>query len=131
MNKVILVGRLTKDAEIRNANSDKKYARCNIAVNRSFAKEGEKAGADFINIAAFKHNADFLEKYGKSGIKLIISGRIQTGSYEKNGARIFTTDVIVEQVEFAESKNSTEYANSSSGESLSVPERIDEEMPFR
>ncbi len=106
MNKVLLSGRLTKDAEIRNADSDKKVARCTLAVNRDFKKEGDGPNADFIGLVAFKNQANFLEKYGKKGTKFIVTGRIQTGSYEKDGSKIYTTDVIVENLEFAESKNS-------------------------
>lgn len=105
MNKVLLSGRLTKDAEIRNAESDKKVARCTLAVNRDFKKEGDGPNADFIGLVAFKNQANFLEKYGKKGTKFIVTGRIQTGSYEKDGTKIYTTDVIVENLEFAESKN--------------------------
>ena len=105
MNKVILVGRLTRDAEIRNADSEKKVARCTLAINKTFKRENEEQTADFINLVAFKNQADFLEKFGKKGTKFIVIGRIQSGSYEKDGTRIYTTDVIVEQLEFAESKN--------------------------
>ena len=108
MNKVLLSGRLTKDAEIRNADSDKKVARCTLAVNRDFKKEGDGPNADFIGLVAFKNQANFLEKYGKKGTKFIVTGRIQTGSYDKEGTKIYTTDVIVENLEFAESKNSGE-----------------------
>ena len=106
MNKVLLSGRLTKDAEIRNADSDKKVARCTLAVNRNYKKEGDEPNADFIGLVAFKNQADFLEKYGRKGTKFIVTGRIQTGSYDKDGTKIYTTDVIVENLEFAESKNS-------------------------
>ena len=106
MNKVLLSGRLTKDAEIRNADSDKKVARCTLAVNRDFKKEGDGPNADFIGLVAFKNQANFLEKYGKKGTKFIVTGRIQTGSYDKEGTKIYTTDVIVENLEFAESKSS-------------------------
>lgn len=108
MNKVILCGRLTKDPEIRNADSDKKVARCTLAVNRNYKREGDEPNADFIGLVAFKNQADFLEKYGKKGTKFIVIGRIQTGSYDKDGTKIYTTDVIVENLEFAESKNSGE-----------------------
>ena len=108
MNKVLLSGRLTKDAEIRNADSDKKVARCTLAVNRDFKKEGDGPNADFIGLVAFKNQANFLEKYGKKRTKFIVTGRIQTGSYEKDGSKIYTTDVIVENLEFAESKSSVD-----------------------
>ena len=106
MNKVILCGRLTKDSEIRNADSEKKVARCTLAVNRNYKREGDEPNADFIGLVAFKNQADFLEKYGRKGTKFIVTGRIQTGSYDKDGTKIYTTDVIVENLEFAESKNS-------------------------
>ena len=128
MNKVILAGRLTKDAEIRNAYSDKKVARCTLAVNRTYKRENDEQSADFINLVSFKNQADFLEKYGKKGTKFIVTGRIQTGSYEKEGARIFTTDVIVEQLEFAESRNSSGIG--SEEEYAEVPEGF-EGLPFR
>ena len=115
VNKVILMGRLTKDAEIRNADSDKKVARCVLAVNRSFKKEGEEAQADFINLVGFKNQADFLEKFGKKGVKFLVTGRIQTGHYDKDGSTVYTTDVIAEQLEFAESKNAAGSGNEESG----------------
>ena len=128
MNKVILAGRLTRDAEIRNADSDKKIARCTLAVNRTYKRENEEQSADFINLVSFKNQADFLEKYGKKGTKFIVTGRIQTGSYEKDGTRIFTTDVIVEQLEFAESKNSSGIESEEGY--AEVPEGF-EGLPFR
>ncbi|WP_051625332.1 single-stranded DNA-binding protein [Butyrivibrio sp. AE2005] len=128
MNKVILAGRLTRDAEIRNASSDKKVARCTLAVNRTYKREDDEQSADFINLVSFKNQADFLEKYGKKGTKFIVTGRIQTGSYEKDGTRIFTTDVIVEQLEFAESKNSS--GIEAEEEYAEVPEGF-EGLPFK
>ena len=132
MNKVILVGRLTRDAEIRNADSDKKVARGCLAVNRSFKKEGDEIQADFINLVAFKNQADFLERFGKKGTKFIVTGRIQTGSYDKEGTRVYTTDVVAEQLEFAESKNAAggEVGGSDSGDGFTdIPDDF-EGMPF-
>ncbi len=128
MNKVILVGRLTKDAEVRNADSDKKVARSTIAVNRTFKKEDGDQQADFINLVAFKNQADFLEKFGKKGTKFIVTGRIQTGYYDKDGSRVYTTDVIVENLEFAESKNASSGSDSSDDGFTNIPD--DAEMPF-
>lgn len=128
MNKVILAGRLTKDAEIRNADSDKKVVRATIAVNRTFKRDGEDQQADFINLVAFKNQADFLEKYGRKGIKFIVIGRIQTGSYEKDGTRVYTTDVIVENLEFAESKNASAGSDSTDDGFANVPD--DADLPF-
>ena len=131
MNKAILMGRLTKDAEIRNADTDKKVAHCTLAVNRNYKKEGDEQAADFINLVAFRNQADFLENYGKKGTKFVVIGRIQTGSYEKDGVRVYTTEVVVEQIEFAESKGASEKAGSDSGNGFeNIPEGTDEELPF-
>lgn len=103
MNRAILIGRLTKDAETRY-NGDLAIARFNLAVDRKFKKEGEQS-ADFISCVAFGKTAEFVEKYFSKGSKMIAEGRIQTGSYtNKEGGKVYTTDVVVEAVEFAESK---------------------------
>ena len=131
MNKAIIMGRLTKDIDIRNADTDKKVARGTLAVNRNYKKEGEDQAADFINLVAFGKQADFLEKFGKKGIKFIVTGRIQTGSYDKDGTKIYTTDVVVEQIEFAESKSASERAEGENGDGfVNVPEGFDEGLPF-
>ncbi len=108
MNKVILVGRSTKDVEVRYGGANNTaMARMTLAVDRRFKKEGAEQTADFIGCVAFGKTAEFLGKYGKKGTKFVIEGRIQTGSYDnKEGQRVYTTDVVVENVEFAESKNS-------------------------
>lgn len=131
MNKVILMGRLTRDAEIRNRDSDKKVARCNLAVNRNFKKDDGDQTADFINLVAFKNQADFLERFGKKGTKLIVIGRIQTGSYEKDGTKVYTTDVIAEQFEFAESKNVSGPPDDADDGFVNIPEGFGEELPFK
>ncbi|SFC69268.1 single-stranded DNA-binding protein [Butyrivibrio sp. YAB3001] len=131
MNKAIIMGRLTKDVDIRNADTDKKVARGTLAVNRNYKKEGEEQAADFINLVAFGKQADFLEKFGKKGIKFIVTGRIQTGSYDKDGTKIYTTDVVVEQLEFAESKSASEKAEVGTDDGFSnVPEGFEEGLPF-
>ena len=99
MNKCIMCGRLTKDPDFRNA-GETAVARFTLAVDRRF-KKGE---ADFIPCVAFGKTAEFAEKYLTKGIKMMIEGRWQTGSYEKDGKKIYTNDLIVEQMEFAESK---------------------------
>jgi single-strand DNA-binding protein len=105
MNKVILMGRLTRDPEVRMS-GDTAVARFSLAVDRRFKKDGEQA-ADFINCVAFGKTGEFIEKYGHKGTKFVVEGRILTGSYtNKDGQKVYTTDVVVEQVEFAESKNS-------------------------
>lgn len=106
MNVVVLMGRLTKDADVRYSAGDSQsaVARMNLAVNR---KTGDEA--DFINLVAFGRQAEFFERFGKKGTKFTVRGRIQTGSFtDKDGKRIYTTDVIVEDVEFAESKKTSE-----------------------
>lgn len=127
MNKVILMGRLTRDVEIRNAESDNAVARFSLAVDRRFKKEGEGQNTDFINCVAFGKLAKFLEKYGSRGTKFIVTGRIQTGSYEKDGAKVYTTDVVIDEIEFCESKRSDDV---SSREFTNIPNGIDGEVPF-
>ena len=108
MNRVILMGRLTRDAEIRysQGESSTAIARFSLAVDRRFRKEGDEQTADFINCVAFGRTAEFMERFGRKGTKFVAEGRIQTGSYtNKDGQRVYTTDVVVESVEFAESKS--------------------------
>lgn len=110
MNKVILMGRLTRDPDIRYSTGERSstIARYTLAVDRRRrSAEGEQT-ADFISCVAFDRAAEFAEKYLKQGTKIVVTGRIQTGSYNnKDGVRVYTTDVIVEEQEFAESKNSS------------------------
>lgn len=107
MNKVILMGRLTRDPEIRYSQGEQStaVARYTIAVDRRFRRDGDQQTADFINCVAFGRQGEFAEKYFRKGIKIAITGRIQTGSYtNKDGQKVYTTDIIVEEQEFAESK---------------------------
>ena len=113
MNKVILMGRLTRDPEMRNSNgeSNTAIARYTLAVDRRYKREGE-AGADFISCVAFGRSAEFAEKYFRQGLKIVITGRIQTGSYtNRDGNKVYTTDVVVEDQEFAESKATADSNN--------------------
>ncbi len=149
MNKVILMGRLVRDPDIRYSNGENAtaVARFTLAVDRRFKRDGEQ-NADFINCISFGKNAEFAEKYLKKGIKLVVTGHIQTGSYtNRDGNKVYTTDVVVEEQEFAESKKASE-TNSGSGQSnqnsrqsmntpepgsdgfMSIPDDIDEELPF-
>ena len=146
MNKVILMGRLTRDAEIRysQGESSSVIARFTLAVDRRFHRNNEDQTADFISCVAFGKTAEFLEKFGKKGVKFALEGRIQTGSYtNKDGQRVYTTDVVAENMEFAESKNSggnasapqTPQANNDpfagGGDGfMNIPDGIDEELPF-
>ena len=138
MNKVILMGRLTRDPEVRYTQGDNAMAiaRYSLAVDRRFKRDGEP-DADFINCVAFGKAGEFAEKYLKKGIKIAVVGRIQTGSYtNKDGQKVYTTDVVVEEQEFAESKNSGSSDNNQSAPAnkntdfMNIPDGIDEELPF-
>lgn len=139
MNKVILMGRLTRDPEIRYTNGDNALAigRYTLAVDRRFHREGE-ATADFINCVCFGRTAEFAEKYYRQGIKIVVSGRIQTGSYtNRDGQKVYTTEVVVEEQEFAESKNAgsgsshtPQPAPESADGFMNIPDGIEEELPF-
>ena len=139
MNKVILIGRLTRDPEIRYTNGDdqKAVARYTLAVNRI----GKDKSADFISCVTFGKSAEFAEKYLHQGTKICIEGRIQTGSYEKqDGTKVYTTNVIVEKHEFVESKAASSGSASTAAQEpapevsadgfMSIPDGIDEELPF-
>ena len=130
MNKVILIGRLTKDPEVRysTGSNPMAIAKFNLAVDRRVKKEGEQS-ADFISCTAFGKTGEFVEKYLKKGTKIALEGRWQTGSFtNKDGQKVYTNDCIVEQVEFAESKRSDD-AQTDDG-FMNVPDDIGEELPF-
>lgn len=142
MNKVILMGRLTRDPEVRYSTGENAMAiaRYTLAVDRRFHREGE-AEADFISCVAFDKRAEFAERYLQKGTKIVVSGRITTGKYtNKEGQTVYTTDVIIEECEFAESKNASERsrqadnsspASAASGDGfMNIPDGIDEELPF-
>lgn len=142
MNNVILSGRLTRDPEVRhsqNGNEDRIVARYTLAVDRVYSKENQQA--DFINCVEFGKLAEFAEKYFYKGIKLIVRGRIQTGSYtNRDGVKVYTTDIIVESHEFAESKRTSEQNSNApisndvpavgSDGFMNIPDGLDEELPF-
>ena len=112
MNKVFLVGRLTRDPELRYSASNLATMRCAIAVDRQFVREGEERGADFINIVAFGNRAETMSKYLTKGSQIAIDGRIQTGSYDgADGKKVYTTDVIIENFQFLDSKGSRNMDN--------------------
>ncbi len=134
MNKVILMGRLTRDPEVRYTAGEeaKAIARYTLAVDRRFKREGEVT-ADFISCVAFGRQAEFAEKYFRQGIKILVTGRIQTGSYtNKEGRKVYTTDVVVEEQEFAEKKTaeSKPAAGADPDDFMNIPEGIDEDLPF-
>ena len=138
MNKVNLIGRLTRDVETRYS-GETAIARYTLAVDRRFKKDGEQ-NADFISCVAFGKSGEFAEKYLKKGMKIAVSGRIQTGSYDdKDGKKVYTADVVIEEHEFCESKNGSvedglskinAKVESDSDGFMSIPDGIDEELPF-
>ena len=137
MNKVILVGRLTRDPEVRYSQGDHAtaVARYTVAVDRRFKRDGEPT-ADFIPCVVFGRSAEFAEKYFRQGMRVSISGRIQTGSYtNKDGVKVYTTEVIVGEQEFAESRAESDASKANQradvGDGFSnIPDGIDEELPF-
>mgnify|MGYP001097507847 CR=1 FL=1 len=149
MNRVILMGRLTRDPDVRYSQGGEgsmAVARYTLAVDRRRTRSNESSNeqtADFINCVSFGRAAEFAEKYLRQGVKIAVTGRIQTGSYtNKDGVRVYTTDVVVEEQEFAESKaasasNSGYQASPSPSPSadigdgfMNIPDGIDEELPF-
>ena len=125
MNKVILMGRLTRDPEVRYSAGENALAiaRYTLAVDRRFRRDGE-ATADFISCVSFGRTAEFAEKYFRQGLKIAVTGRIQTGSYtNKDGQRVYTTDVVVEEQEFAESKSAAASNGGDSSYAAYTPSR--------
>ena len=149
MNKVILMGRLTRDPEVRYSAGENSMAiaRYTLAVDRRFKRDGE-ATADFISCVAFGRAAEFAKRYFRQGIRIVVSGRIQTGSYtNRDGNKVYTTDVVVEEQEFAESKAVSDShvgqvasmgapaptptpSMASADGFMNIPDGIDEELPF-
>ena len=160
MNKVIFMGRLTRDPIVRYSSGEnpQAVARYTLAVDRRFRRQNDDQTADFISCVAFGRQGEFAEKYLHQGTKIVVSGRLQTGSYTKNdGTRVYTTDVVIEEQDFAESKsvsseNAASYqppqgapapapaqASGGSGSApaadpdgfMNIPDGIDEELPFQ
>ena len=143
MNKVILMGRLTRNPEVRYSQGENSMAiaRYSLAVDRRYKRDGDEQTADFINCVAFGKSGEFAEKYLHKGTKIVVVGRIQTGSFtNKEGQKVYTTDIVVEEQEFAESKNSgggTGTSNTPANNNapsadgfMNIPDGIDEELPF-
>lgn len=150
MNKVVLIGRLTRDPEARysQGSNPTAVAKYSLAVPRKFKRENEP-DCDFINCVAFGKLGEFAEKYLRKGIKIAVTGRIQTGSYtNRDGVKVYTTDVIVEEQEFCESKNASQQANNTNSQMtaspnnspeymtdsdgfMNIPDGIDSELPFQ
>ncbi len=145
MNKVILMGRLTRDPEVRYSQAEQSIAiaRYTLAVDRRFRRDGDQQTADFISCVAFGRQGEFAEKYLRKGLKIAVTGRIQTGSYtNREGQKVYTTEVVVEDHEFAESKAASEgntgfvpmdrpSPSAAAGDGfMNIPDGIDEELPF-
>lgn len=150
MNKVILMGRLTRDPDIRYSSGENQtaVARYTLAVDRRFKRQNDDQTADFINCVVFGKGAEFAENYLHQGIKIAVTGRIQTGSYtNREGQKVYTTDVVVEEQEFAESKSAAagnagggyqqaapsrpEPAQAAGDGFMNIPDAIEEELPFK
>ena len=146
MNKAILMGRLTRDPDVRYSQGENPMAiaRYTLAVDRRFKRDGEQS-ADFINCLAFGRSAEFAEKYFKQGTKIAVSGRIQTGSYtNREGVKVYTTEVVIEEQEFAESKAASSQNNNrgasqpstpqpsttASDGFMNIPDGLEDELPF-
>ena len=144
INNVVLVGRMTRDAELRYTPSNQAVATFTLAVNRNFKNQNGEREADFINCVVFGKSAEFTERYFRQGMRVVVCGRIQTGSYtNRDGVKVYTTEVVVEEQEFAESKNASS-ANTQSYQAapapapsadagdgfMNIPDGIDEELPF-
>lgn len=138
MNKVILMGRLTRDPEVRYSQGAQPLAiaRYTLAVDRRGSKQGEQS-ADFINCVAFGKNGELAEKYLHQGTKIVVTGRIQTGSYtNRDGQKVYTTDVVAEEQEFAESKRNTQPAPEPAPAGgyegfMNIPDNVEDEgLPF-
>lgn len=143
MNKVILMGRLTRDPNVRYTQGAEStcVARYTLAVDRRVKQEGQQS-ADFIGCVAFGRNGEFAEKYLKQGSKIIVTGHIQTGSYtNRDGNKVYTTDIVIEEQEFAESKAAAERNQQQEQQPqpqpetdengfMNIPDGLDEELPF-
>ena len=136
MNKTILIGRSTKDADVRYSQGGAAVARISLAVDRKFKQEGQPT-ADFINCIAFGKTAEVIEKYVVKGTKIAVVGHIQTGSYtNKDWQKVYTTDVVIDELEFCESRSSQQTNNQHTDtqnigtDFMSIPDGISDELPF-
>ena len=140
MNKVILMGRLTKDPDVRysqGADGNMAIARFTLAIDRKSAKKDSENAADFISCISFGKQGEFVEKYFRKGMKMVLSGRIQTGSYtNKDGNKVYTTDVVTEEVAFAESKGNNAGGTSTTAQKpsddgfMNIPDNGELDIPF-
>ena len=129
MNKAILTGRFTDEPKVSDTNGGKKFVRFTLAVDRV------KEGADFISCVAWEKNAEFVQKYCHKGIKYLVEGHIQTGSYEGKNGKVYTTDIVCEHVEFLEKKKASDGSEGQPTENpgddwMNIPDGVQEELPF-
>ncbi len=138
MNKTVLIGRSTKDADVRYSQGDKPMAiaRISLAVDRKFKQEGQPT-ADFINCIAFGKTAEVIEKYVTKGTKIAVVGHIQTGSYtNKDGQKVYTTDVVIDELEFCESRSSQQLSSQPAPapngdmDFMQIPDEVSDMLPF-
>lgn len=136
MNKVILMGRITRDPDVRYSQIDSNMAiaRFSLAVDRRFKKQGDTVTADFFNCTAFGKQGEFVEKYLKQGTKIVVTGRIQNDNYtNKEGQKVYSVQIMVEEIEFAESKaaGQSQQNDSMPGDGfMNIPDGIENELPF-
>lgn len=137
MNKVVLIGRFTRDPDVRYTDSGLSIASFNLAVDRRYKKDSEQS-ADFINCKAFGKTAEFIEKYFGKGMKIAVDGRIQTGNYtNKDNQKVYTTDVVCENVEFVEKKGEggqpkeTSHEEAGDPDFMNIPDGLEDELPFQ
>lgn len=135
MNKCIFMGRVTKDSEVRYADNSLAVARNSMAIDRGKDKDGNDRGADFINLVAFGKTAEFCEKFMTKGRRFLIESHVQTGSYtNQEGNKVYTTDFVIDRIEFADARpEGTVAANASTASDsdfMNLPDGIDEELPF-
>ena len=141
MNKIILMGRLTRNPEVRYTSGENTtaIARFSLAVNRKYAKENDEVKADFFNCVAFGKQGEFVEKYVKQATKVLISGRVQNDNYtNREGQKVYGVSIVVEEIEFAESKNAAQNNNDETSQQaeqtndgfVNIPTDLQEELPF-
>jgi len=137
MNRVILMGRLTRDADVRYGGANNTaVANFSLAVDRRFKREGDSQTADFINCVAFEKTAEFMEKFGRKGVKFVVEGELRNNNYQKDGETVYRDIVRVSNIEFAESKGSGAAAptetpdNTDADGFMNIPDGIEEDLPF-
>ena len=136
MNKVILMGRLTREPDVRYSQTDSNMAiaRFSLAVDRRYKKQGDTVTADFFNCTAFGKQGEFVEKYLKQGTKIVVTGRIQNDNYtNKDGQKVYSVQIMVEEIEFAESKaaGQSQQNDSMPGDGfMNIPDGVESELPF-